>query len=63
VAGEAHMVKPEDVADAMEQYVVNEELRARHGRLAKEKALSYTWEKCAAPLVKRLKALLEEDDD
>jgi glycosyltransferase involved in cell wall biosynthesis len=63
VAGEAHMVRPEDVADAMEQYVVNEELRTRHGRLAKEKALSYTWEKCAAPLVKRLKALLEDEDD
>lgn len=63
VAGEANMVKPEDVADAMEQYVINEELLKRHGRLAKEKALSYTWEKAAAPLVKRLKALMEEEDD
>lgn len=63
VAGEANMVNPEDVADAMEQYVINEELLKRHGRMAKEKALSYTWEKAAAPLVKRLKALMDEEDD
>lgn len=63
VAGEANMVKPEDVADAMERYVINEELRTRHGRLAKEKVLGYTWEKAVAPLLKRLKNQLEEDED
>jgi glycosyltransferase involved in cell wall biosynthesis len=57
------MVRPEDIADAMERYVINEELRTRHGRLAKEKVLTYTWEKAAAPLLKRLKNQLEEDDD
>jgi glycosyltransferase involved in cell wall biosynthesis len=57
------MVSPEDVANAMEQYVVNEELRTRHGRLAKEKVTAYSWEKVSAILIKRLKAECEEEDD
>lgn len=63
VSGEAYMVSPEDVANAMEKYVVDEELRARHGRLAKEKVIAYTWEKASAVLIKRLKTLKEEEDE
>ena len=62
VTGQAHMVDPEDVSKAMERYVFDEDLRKLHGKLAKEKASEYTWSKCCAILVKRLKALQDEDD-
>jgi glycosyltransferase involved in cell wall biosynthesis len=62
VTGQAHMVDPEDVSKAMERYVFDEDLRKLHGKLAKEKANEYTWNKCCAILVKRLKALQDEDD-
>jgi glycosyltransferase involved in cell wall biosynthesis len=62
VTGEAHAVDPEDVSKAMERYVFDEDLRKLHGKLAKEKTNEYTWNKCCAILVKRLKALQDEDD-
>ena len=62
VTGEAKSVDPEDVSKAMERYVFDEDLRKLHGKLAKEKTSEYTWDKCCAILVKRLKALQEEDD-
>lgn len=62
VTGEAHVVDPEDVSKAMERYVFDEDLRKLHGKLAKEKTNEYTWDKCCAILVKRLKALQDEDD-
>jgi glycosyltransferase involved in cell wall biosynthesis len=62
VTGEAQAVDPEDVSKAMERYVFDEDLRKLHGKLAKEKANEYTWDKCCAILVKRLKALQDEDD-
>jgi glycosyltransferase involved in cell wall biosynthesis len=62
VTGQAHMVDPEDVSKAMERYVFDEDLRKLHGKLAKEKTSEYTWNKCCAILVKRLKALQDEDD-
>lgn len=60
--GEARLVDCEDVSKAMERYVFDEDLRKLHGKLGKEKAAEYSWEKSTAPLVKRLKALQEEDD-
>ena len=62
VTGEAHVVDPEDVAKAMETYVLQDELRAIHGRKGKESLSTYTWEKVTAPLVKRLRQLMEEED-
>ena len=62
VTGEAQAVDPEDVSKAMERYVFDEDLRKLHGKLAKEKTGEYTWDKCCAILVKRLKALQDEDD-
>jgi len=62
VTGEANLVDPEDVSKAMERYVFDDDLRALHGEKGKEKTLTYTWEKSAAVLVKRLKALQEDDD-
>ena len=62
VTGEAKAVDPEDVSKAMERYVFDEDLRKLHGKLAKEKTSEYTWSKCCAILVKRLRALQDEDD-
>jgi glycosyltransferase involved in cell wall biosynthesis len=62
VMGEAQLVDPEDVAKAMERYVFDEELRKRHAQKGKEKAAEYTWEKCAALMVKRLSAVHEDED-
>jgi hypothetical protein len=47
----------------MERYLFDEPLRKQHGKLSKEKVLSYTWEKCTAILLKRLQAYREEEDD
>ena len=62
VTGEAQLVDIEDVAKAMERYVFDEDLCKLHGKLAKEKISEYTWDKCCATFIKRLKALQEEDD-
>ena len=62
VTGEAQLVDVEDVSKAMERYVFDEDLRKLHGKLAKEKISEYTWDKCCSTLIKRLKALQEEDD-
>jgi glycosyltransferase involved in cell wall biosynthesis len=63
VTGEAHVVNPEDVAKAMETYVFQEEIRTLHGKRGKEKVAGYTWEKVTASLVKRLRALTEEEEE
>jgi glycosyltransferase involved in cell wall biosynthesis len=60
--GEGQLVDPEDVAKAMENYVFDEDLRKLHGKLGKEKVAEYTWEKSTATLIKRLRALQEEED-
>jgi glycosyltransferase involved in cell wall biosynthesis len=62
VTGEAHIVDPDDVAKAMERYVFNEDLCKLHGKLGKETVIQYTWEKACAILIRRLKALQEDDD-
>jgi glycosyltransferase involved in cell wall biosynthesis len=60
--GEAQMLDPEDVAKAMERYAFDEDLCKLHGKLAKEKVSEYTWSKCCSTLIKRLQAVLEDDD-
>ena len=62
VTGEAQMVDPEDFSKAMEKYVFDENLRKLHGKLSKEVAANYTWDKCVAILVKRLRVIQEDDD-
>lgn len=62
VTGEAQLVNPEDVSKAMERYVFDDDLRRLHGRLGKEKVVSYTWEKALKPLVKRLRTALEDEE-
>ena len=62
VTGEAQIVDVDDVAKAMETYVFDEDLRKLHGKHGKEKVSEYTWEKSCAILIKRLKAVQEDDD-
>jgi len=62
VTGEAQIVHPDDVAKAMERYVFDESLRKNHGKLAKETVSNYTWESCVAILLKRLRAVKEDDE-
>jgi glycosyltransferase involved in cell wall biosynthesis len=62
VPGEAQLVDADDISKAMERYVFDEDLRKLHGKQGKEKVAEYTWEKCCSTLIKRLKALQEEDD-
>ena len=63
ITGEAQVVDVKDVADAMEQYVFDEELRKTHGARGKETVSKYTWEKVCATLIKRLRYEYEEEDD
>jgi glycosyltransferase involved in cell wall biosynthesis len=62
VTGAAQVVDPEDMSKAMERYVFDEDLRKLHGKHAKETIANYTWNKCAAILIKRLKTIMEDDD-
>jgi glycosyltransferase involved in cell wall biosynthesis len=62
VTGEAQLVDTEDVAKAMERYVFDEELRKRHGQRGKEATAEYTWEKCTALFLKRLRSVQEEEE-
>lgn len=62
VTGEAQLVDPEAVSKAMERYVFDDDLRRLHAKLGMETTREYTWEKSAGVMVKRLKALQEEED-
>jgi glycosyltransferase involved in cell wall biosynthesis len=62
VGGEAHACDPHDVCLAMEEYVLNSEKRAEHGKKARETVLNYTWAKGCEPLLKRLQRLQEDDE-
>jgi hypothetical protein len=61
LSGEANIVDPVDVANAMERYVFDENLRKLHGTKGKELVQQYTWEKCVAPLVNRLLQSVDQD--
>lgn len=62
VGGEAEACDPHDVCLAMEEYLLNSEKRKAHGAAAKAKVLGYTWERACEVLVKRLRAVRDEDD-
>ena len=62
VGGEAFACDPHDVCLAMEEYVLNSDKKAKHGKAAKEKVLSYTWSKSAESLLKRLRQAKEDDE-
>jgi len=55
IGGEAMICNPHDVCLAMEEYVLDSKKLEEHGKAAREKVLSYTWERATKELVKRLK--------
>ncbi len=63
ITGEAQVVDATDVANAMEQYVFDEELRKLHGKRGKETVSEYTWEKVMTTFIKRLRHEYEEDEE
>jgi glycosyltransferase involved in cell wall biosynthesis len=54
VGGEAEACDPHDVCLAIEEYLMDSDKRVNHGKKARETVLSYTWEKAATRLIKRL---------
>ena len=62
VTGEVQWVNPEDVSKAMERYVFDDDTRKLHARLGKEKTAEFTWSGVTSVLVKRLRAVQDEDD-
>ena len=61
LSGEAQIVDPVDVANAMEQYVFDENVRKLHAAKGLELTTTYSWQKCIAPLVKRLSQVGDMD--
>jgi glycosyltransferase involved in cell wall biosynthesis len=57
VGGIAEIVDPHDLMMAAEQYVLDTELRERHGEEARKTVLAYTWEREVASLVRVLTSL------
>ena len=62
VGGEAHACDPHDICLAMETYVNDSELRARHGAAGKETIKKYSWPACVATFIRRLNAQYDELD-
>ncbi len=50
VGGEAHVVDPHTVCDAMEKYLLDPVLREAHGIAARDTVLGYTWEAAVSEL-------------
>lgn len=63
VTGEAFLVDPKDMSKAMELYLMDEDLRKLHSEREKLIPNIYTWEKCCSILIKRLKTVMDEEDD
>jgi glycosyltransferase involved in cell wall biosynthesis len=66
VGGEAEACDPHDVCTAIEEYIFDSAKREAFGKAAKEKVLSYTWEKAVETLVRRLmdtrKELMDDNE-
>ncbi len=62
VGGEAEACDPHDVCLAMEEYLLDSAKRAAHGAAAREKVVGYTWERACETLIKRLRAVREDDE-
>jgi glycosyltransferase involved in cell wall biosynthesis len=63
VGGEAMACDPHDICLGIEEYLMDSEKRASHGKKAREAVLSYTWDKATARLVKRLEEEKKEFED
>jgi glycosyltransferase involved in cell wall biosynthesis len=62
ISGEAQIVDYMDIANAMDKYVCDEELRKIHAKKAQESIAKYTWEESVKPLIKRLQSITKEDE-
>jgi glycosyltransferase involved in cell wall biosynthesis len=60
LGGEAGAVNHSEFAQAMEKYVLDSELRKKHGEAARTKVLSYSWEKVTESLKKFIKREIED---
>lgn len=60
VGGEAEVCDPHDICLAIEEYLMDSDKRANHGKKAREAVLGYTWEKAVMRLVKRLEEEKQE---
>lgn len=60
VGGEAHVCDPHDVCLAIEEYVMDSDKKAAHGKKARDTVMGYTWEKAVVRLVKRLEEARDE---
>lgn len=59
IGGEAEIVAAEDLCLAIEEYLLDSELRAKHGAAARATVLKYSWAQEVAGLVGVLKQMLE----
>jgi glycosyltransferase involved in cell wall biosynthesis len=62
VTGQIEIVDTDDVSKAMERYVFEEDVRKLHGKQGALLVEEYSWDKCCAILLKRLRAIQEEED-
>ena len=62
VGGEAHAMDPHDLCIGMEEYLLDTDKKIQHGNAARKTVLSYTWERAAEPLIRRLKQEKEDKD-
>jgi glycosyltransferase involved in cell wall biosynthesis len=63
VGGEARVCDPHNVCLAVEEYLLNSELRLRHGTAAAATVAKYTWLYCVKNLVRRLQREWEDIND
>jgi glycosyltransferase involved in cell wall biosynthesis len=62
VGGEASAVDPHDFCLGMETYLLDSELREKHGEAARRTVLKYTWERGCETLIRRLRQEKEDLD-
>lgn len=60
IGGEINLVDYLDFAKGMEMYLLNDDLRKRHGKQAREDVLKYTWDNATNMFMKRLKSAHDE---
>lgn len=63
VGGEAMACDPHDICLGIEEYLMDSEKRAAHGKKARDAVLGYTWERATTRLVKRLEDERKEREE
>lgn len=60
VGGEGELCTPHDICMGMEEYLFDTNKLTNHGKTAREKVLSYTWEKATETLIRRINETQKE---